>query len=193
MKTEVKALFKDFNAGEKKDVLKFELKGDMTDAQIVALHKLKGGQVFVHISSSQMDIDDLDEESHEGLQYSVNGDGTVVVPANQMTIDELPKEGQGEEPSETNESEPEADGANVDDPSAAGTEEDDQGEVVEKGAADPEEQSASTENVTDITQERKRRGRPKKDEHADDSGTEKGQDQQLEHPTGHTKDDNLPF
>ena len=57
-----------------------------------------------------MDIDDLDEESHEGLQYSVNGDGTVVVPANQMTIDELPKEGQGEEPSETNESEPEADG-----------------------------------------------------------------------------------
>jgi len=145
MKTEVKALFKKFNANDKKDVIESEF---------------KGGQVFVHISSSQMDMDDLDEESHEGLQYSVNGDGTVIVPANQMTIDELPKEGQEKGPSETLAAETEAGGANEVDPSVTGDEKVDQGEVVEKGASDSEGQSTSPENVTDITQERKRRGRP---------------------------------
>ncbi|MDR7316606.1 hypothetical protein [Brevibacillus nitrificans] len=91
MKTEVKALFKDFNAGEKKDVLKFELKGDLTDAQLVALHKLKGGQVFINISSSQMDLDDIDDEEHEGVEYSVNGDRTVDAAPNQLSMDDVPK------------------------------------------------------------------------------------------------------
>ncbi|GIO10212.1 hypothetical protein J31TS6_62400 [Brevibacillus reuszeri] len=193
MKTEVKALFKKFNANDKKDVIEFELKGDLSGDQLLALHKLKGGQVFVQISSSQMDLDDLDEEEREGLKYSVNGDGTVIVPANQMTIDEVPKEGQGEDTTETLAAETVAGGANEVDPSDTGGEKDDQGEEVEKGASDQEKQSASAENVTDITQERKRRGRPKKEESADDSGAEKGPDQQRENPTGHTDDDDLPF
>jgi len=178
MKTEVKALFKKFNANDKKDVIESEF---------------KGGQVFVHISSSQMDIDDLDEDGHEGLQYSVNGDGTVTVPANQMTIDELPKEGQEKRPSETLAGETEEGGENEEDHSDEGGDKDDQGEEVEQGSSDPEEQAASTDNVTDITQERKRRGRPKKEEPADDSGAEKGPDQQPENPTGQTDDDDLPF
>lgn len=193
MKTEVKALFKKFNANDKKDVIEFELKGDLSGDQLLALHKLKGGQVFVHISSSQMDIDDLDEEEREGLKYSINGDGTVIVPANQMSIDELPKEGQGEGTTETLAAETEAGGAKAEDPSDAGGEKDEQGEEGQTGASDPEEQSASPENVTDITQERKRRGRPKKEEPADDSGAEKGPDQQPENPNGHTDDDDLPF
>ncbi|WPS88545.1 hypothetical protein SMD22_06210 [Brevibacillus halotolerans] len=58
MKTLVKATFLDFNAGSKKDILKFEIKGDLTDAQIVSLHKLKGNIVFLDISSDQLDIYD---------------------------------------------------------------------------------------------------------------------------------------
>lgn len=193
MKTEVKALFKKFNANDKKDVIEFELKGDLSGDQLLALHKLKGGQVFVHISSSQMDIEDLEGEEHEGINYSVNGDGTVTVPANQMTIDELPKTGQGEEASETLALETEAGEGNALDPADAGAEKGDQGEEVEEGASDPEKQSASPENVTDITQEPKRRGRPKKEEPAADSGVENGPDQQPENPTGHTDDDDLPF
>ncbi|MBY0088441.1 hypothetical protein [Brevibacillus brevis] len=188
MKTEVKALFKDFNAGEKKDVLKFELKGDMTDAQIVALHKLKGGQVFVQISSSQMDMDDIEGEEHEGIKYSVNGDGTVSVPTNQMTIDELPKQGQ-----ETHTAETDAGGANTEDTSGTNAEEDDQGEEVEQGASASEELSINSDNVADIPQERKRRGRPKKQEPADYPGAQNGPDHQPENPDSHTDDDDLPF
>ncbi|GIO04776.1 hypothetical protein J31TS6_08040 [Brevibacillus reuszeri] len=193
MKTEVKALFKKFNANDKKDVIEFELKGDLSGDQLLALHKLKGGQVFVHISSSQMDIDDLDEEGHEGLQYSVNGDGTVTVPANQMTIDELPKAEQGEESTVTHAAEPEAGGGDTVDPTDVGGEKDDQGEEGETGASDPEEQSASPDNVTDITQVRRGRGRPKKGEPAENPGEPQGLDQQPENPTGHTDDDDLPF
>ncbi|WP_312118277.1 hypothetical protein [Brevibacillus reuszeri] len=193
MKTEVKALFKKFNANDKKDVIEFELKGDLSGDQLLALHKLKGGQVFVQISSSQMDLDDLEDDEHEGIKYSVNGDGTVIVPLNQMTIDEIPKEGQGDESTETLAAESEAGGENEEHPSDEGGDKDDQGEVVEQGASDPEEQSASPENVTDITHERKRRGRPKKEEPAENPGAENGPDQQPENPTGHTDDDDLPF
>ncbi|MED1792828.1 hypothetical protein P4V54_09105 [Brevibacillus nitrificans] len=172
MKTEVKALFKDFNAGEKKDVLKFELKGDLTDAQLVALHKLKGGQVFINISSSQMDLDDIDDEEHEGVEYSVNGDGTVDVAPNQLSIDDVPKQDVLEE---------------------KGGQDSDEGQLPHKGdevenepAADPYPQ----ENVADIEQERKRRGRPKKAE-SETVQPEQTENQLDELPT--TSDDDLPF
>lgn len=188
MKTEVKAMFQDFNAGAKKDVIKFEVKGDLTDEQIVALHKLKGGTVFVQISSSQMDMDDIEGDEHEGIKYSVNGDGTVSVPANQMTIDELPKQGQ-----ETHTAETDTGGVNAEDTSGTDTEEDDQGEKVEKGASASEELSTNPENVSDTTQEPKRRGRPRKNDPTDKPDSQDESEQQPENPDSHTDDDDLPF
>jgi len=182
MKTEVKALFKDFNAGEKKDVLKFELKGDMTDAQIVALHKLKGGQVFVQISSSQMDLDDLDEDEREGIEFSVGEDGIVNVTPDQLSIDDVQKQkdhGEEESSGEDTSSEAGEIEPNQDDKDAASEE--------------TEEQPASPENVADIAQERKRRGRPKKSETDPVDETPPVSDDQPENPIGHTADDDLPF
>ncbi|MBA4535160.1 hypothetical protein [Brevibacillus halotolerans] len=92
MKTLVKATFLDFNAGSKKDILKFEIKGDLTDAQIVSLHKLKGNIVFLDISSDQLDIYDYDSEPnvHEGIWYNVESGGDVEVIEEQLTIEDVP-------------------------------------------------------------------------------------------------------
>ncbi|AIG25144.1 hypothetical protein EGH10_10710 [Brevibacillus laterosporus] len=92
MKTLVKATFLDFNAGSKKDILKFEIKGDLTDAQIVSLHKLKGNIVFLDISSDQLDIYDYDSEPkvHEGIWYNVDTGGNVEVTEEQLTIENVP-------------------------------------------------------------------------------------------------------
>ncbi|WP_438769111.1 hypothetical protein [Brevibacillus sp. JB24b] len=92
MKTQIKATFQDFNAGSKKDILKFEIKGDLTDAQIVSLHKLKGNIVFLDISSDQLDIYDYDSESnvHEGIWYNVDTGGNVEVTEEQLTIEDVP-------------------------------------------------------------------------------------------------------
>ncbi|AKF92702.1 hypothetical protein [Brevibacillus laterosporus] len=92
MKTLVKATFLDFNAGSKKDILKFEIKGDLTDAQIVSLHKLKGNIVFLDISSDQLDIYDYESESnvHEGIWYNVDTGGNVEVTEEQLTIEDVP-------------------------------------------------------------------------------------------------------
>ncbi|MGG1443545.1 hypothetical protein ABE354_16150 [Brevibacillus laterosporus] len=92
MKTQIKATFQDFNAGSKKDILKFEIKGDLTDAQIVSLHKLKGNIVFLDISSDQLDIYDYDSESnvHEGIWYNVESSGNVEVTEEQLTIENVP-------------------------------------------------------------------------------------------------------
>ncbi|MCR8986032.1 hypothetical protein NW801_13470 [Brevibacillus laterosporus] len=92
MKTLVKATFLDFNAGSKKDILKFEIKGDLTDAQIVSLHKLKGNIVFLDISSDQLDIYDYGSESnvHEGIWYNVDTGGNVEVTEEQLTIEDVP-------------------------------------------------------------------------------------------------------
>lgn len=178
MKTEVKAMFQDFNAGAKKDVIKFEVKGDLTDEQIVALHKLKGGTVFVQISSSQMDMDDIEDGEREGVKYSVGGDGTVTVPPNQMSMDEVPQQ-------------PEQDGeqgTNNDDLLEQGT---DNGDTEEKESGS-DEQSASSGSVADIAQERKRRGRPRKEEAPEN--VEQGESETPpDNPPGHTEDDDLPF
>ncbi|CAM5794687.1 hypothetical protein [Brevibacillus borstelensis] len=180
MKTEVKAVFQDFNAGAKKDVIKFEVKGDLTDEQIVALHKLKGGTVFVQISSSQMDIDDIEDEEtvHEGIGYTVNGDGTVHVDSSQLSLDDVPDE-EEEVESEENDSDeldvddelPESEAAN-----------DEPGEGSEEKL---DESAPAADNVADLSTERKRRGRPKKEEQ---------QPQNVDdNDTLPTADDDLPF
>lgn len=179
MKTEVKAVFQDFNAGAKKDVIKFEVKGDLTDEQIVALHKLKGGTVFVQISSSQMDIDDIEDEGnvHEGIGYTVNGDGTVNVDSSQLSLDDVPAEREEVE-SEKHDS----DELDVDDelPESEAVN-DEPGEEPEEKL---DESAPAADNVADLNTERKRRGRPKKEE----------QPQAVhDNDTLPTADDDLPF
>ncbi|GED35061.1 hypothetical protein P9G84_23735 [Brevibacillus centrosporus] len=167
MKTEVKALFKDFNAGEKKDVLKFELKGDLSDSQLVALHKLKGGQVYIQISSSQMDIDDIEEDDdHPGMEYSVGRDGVVQVDSSQLSLEDVATSENAADPDELPE--------------------DTQADNESGGDLEP-----TSQNVADIDQERKRRGRPKKTE-SDTVPAEDPADKLDDLPAA-SSDDDLPF
>lgn len=182
MKTEVKALFKDFNAGEKKDVLKFELKGDLTDSQLVALHKLKGGQVYIQISSSQMDIDDIDDEEYEGVEYSVGGDGVVNVASNQLSIDDVPKQQEQEDEQGTDEDIL---------PDEGKEEEVEDSNIEENPGLD--EVSVAPDNVTTISQERKRRGGPKKTETDPESTAPPVPGDKPNDDPGNTNDDDLPF
>lgn len=92
MKTQVKAAFQDFNAGAIKTNIKLEVKSELTDEQIVALHKLKKGSiVFVQIASGQVDIDDYDDEDGENSERqwvtsTTDKSGNADVSGNQLSI-----------------------------------------------------------------------------------------------------------
>ncbi|UED70761.1 hypothetical protein [Brevibacillus sp. HD3.3A] len=169
MKTEVKALFKKFNANDKKDVIEFELKGDLSGDQLLALHKLKGGQVFVKISSSQMDMDDLDEDEHDGIQYSVGGDGVVAIAPDQMSIDDVPQQGGVDE---------------------QGSDEDVIPEEPQEQQDETGSEPVTPENASENEQEPKRRGRPRK---TDTPPTEESSANQDELPPADPNDEDLPF
>ncbi|UHA74419.1 hypothetical protein [Paenibacillus sp. 481] len=175
MKTQIQAYFNDFNAGAKKDVIKLEIRGKLTDEQIVKLHKLKGNEVFVSLASGQMEIDDYEQNDHEGIQYKVNSDGSVDVPPAQVTIDEVTAAVDTDKAAETvadtdrkqsEESEPEP--------------EQEQEQEQEQGPQQEPSTESSSDNVADITQERKKRGRSKKE------------DEQKEQPEVPTSEGGLP-
>ncbi|MEY9091882.1 hypothetical protein [Paenibacillus sp. RC84] len=96
MKTTVKINFTDLNTDKKDEqVIKLTVRGDLSDEQILTLYKLKKqGIGFVDLYSAQTDIDDFakDDDDHEGIEYTVNGGGTVEVDADQLSIDDLPEE-----------------------------------------------------------------------------------------------------
>ncbi len=81
----ISAEFKSIQRDSKKTVLKFEVKGDSQD-KIIKLYPYAGHNVNLEILAAQMSIDEI-EEQHEVIQYGINGDGTVEVPENQMSMD----------------------------------------------------------------------------------------------------------
>lgn len=70
----------------KKTILEFIVKGDTSSDESYNFYKLAGSDVTLNIVESQMSI----EEFHEGVEYSVNEDGTASVPDGQVDMDDIP-------------------------------------------------------------------------------------------------------
>lgn len=81
------AEFKSVQRDSKKVALKFEAKGD-SEEKTIKLYPKAGFNVKLSLAPSQMSLEDF-READEGLQYSINGDGTVTVPPGQMNMDEV--------------------------------------------------------------------------------------------------------
>ncbi|WP_019536570.1 hypothetical protein [Paenibacillus ginsengihumi] len=85
---EITAEFASLQRDSKKTALKFAIKGD-SEEKAIKLYPFAGRNVTLNLQASQMSIEDYyGDERHEGVEYKVNGDGTVDVDTNQMTIDE---------------------------------------------------------------------------------------------------------
>ena len=79
--------FTSIQRDSKKTVLKFNVRGD-SDKQVIKLYPFAGRNVTLFLEASQMSIEEF-EEQHEGVEYNINGDGTVNVTNGQMNMDEL--------------------------------------------------------------------------------------------------------
>ncbi|MEJ8547107.1 hypothetical protein [Brevibacillus borstelensis] len=85
---EVTAEFMNIQRDSKKTVMKFAIKGDSED-KAQQLYKYAGRNVKLSVQPSQMSIEEFYEDQHEGLEYSVNSDGTVNVNSDQLSLDEV--------------------------------------------------------------------------------------------------------
>ena len=80
------AEFASIQRDDKKTVLKFNVKRD-TDGKLPKLYPFAGGNVTLSLEPSQMTIDEFYED-HEGVEYSVDQNGSVSVPEGQIDMDE---------------------------------------------------------------------------------------------------------
>lgn len=85
------AEFVSIQRDNKKTVLKLNVKRD-PDGKVNKLYPYAGENVSISLQQSQMTIDEFYEEPHEGINYSVEKDGTVSVEADQVTIDDVDSE-----------------------------------------------------------------------------------------------------
>ncbi|MFM1655566.1 hypothetical protein ACI7RC_26235 [Brevibacillus sp. B_LB10_24] len=86
---ETTAEFMNIQRDSKKTVMKFAIKGD-SEEKAQELYKFAGRNVKMTVQPSQMSIDEFyGEDEHEGLEYSINPDGTVDVPDGQLSLDEV--------------------------------------------------------------------------------------------------------
>jgi hypothetical protein len=82
------AEFVSIQRDNKKTVLKMNIKRD-TEGKVNYLYPHAGNNVSLILQPSQMTIDEFyKEDDHEGIKYSVDGNGNVSVPEGQMTIDD---------------------------------------------------------------------------------------------------------
>ena len=73
----------------KKTVLEFIVKGDASAENTFNFYKKAGSDVTLNIVESQMSTDDFEDEPHEGVQYTLNKDGTADVAPNQLSLDDV--------------------------------------------------------------------------------------------------------
>ncbi|EEM02476.1 hypothetical protein [Bacillus pseudomycoides] len=71
----------------KKTVIKLNVKGDTKD-KINKLYPFAGENVVIILEPSQMSIDEFYEEPHQGMENSVNSDGTADIVPGQLSIDD---------------------------------------------------------------------------------------------------------
>ncbi|MEN1934985.1 hypothetical protein AAIE21_05080 [Paenibacillus sp. 102] len=79
------AEFVSIQRDSKKTVIKLNVKGDTKD-KINKLYSFAGENVSIILEPSHMSIDEFYEESHEGMEYSVNSDGTTEVAPGQLKL-----------------------------------------------------------------------------------------------------------
>lgn len=83
------AEFKSIQRDSKKVALKFEAKGD-SEEKTIKLYPKAGFNVKLSLEPSQMSIEEFEDgEDHEGIEYSVKGDGSVEVADGQLNMDEI--------------------------------------------------------------------------------------------------------
>ena len=86
---ELTAEFISMQRDSKKTVMKFGVKGD-SEEKAQKLYKFAGRNVELAVKPSQMTVEEFyGEDEHGGIKYNVNGDGTVNVDPNQVSMDEL--------------------------------------------------------------------------------------------------------
>ncbi|OIK13567.1 hypothetical protein BIV60_13820 [Bacillus sp. MUM 116] len=85
----LKCEFNKSTKDSKKTVLEFIVKGDASAENTFNFYKRAGSDVTLNIIESQMSADDFEDESHEGIKYTVDKDGTASVNPNQMTLDDV--------------------------------------------------------------------------------------------------------
>jgi hypothetical protein len=79
----------------KKTVLKFNIKRD-PEGKVNKLYPHAGANVSLILEPSQMSIEEFYDDDHEGIEYSVDGNGNVSVPEGQLSLDEVEKEDETE-------------------------------------------------------------------------------------------------
>lgn len=84
---DVGAEFVSIQRDNKKTVLKFNIKRD-TEGKVSKLYSFAGSNVSLGLQPSQMTIDEFYEDDHEGIEYSVDDGGTVLVPEGQLSIND---------------------------------------------------------------------------------------------------------
>ncbi|WP_285397625.1 hypothetical protein [Lysinibacillus sp. fls2-241-R2A-57] len=90
------AEMKSIQRDSKKVVLKFEAKGD-SEEKTIQLYPRAGFNIKLLLEQSQMSIEDIDDgEDHEGLKYTVNGDGTTEV-VEQLNMEDVAQDKNGDD------------------------------------------------------------------------------------------------
>jgi uncharacterized lipoprotein YajG len=86
---ETSAEFMNIQRDSKKTTMKFAIKGD-SEKKAQELYKYAGRNVKIKVQPSQMTIEEFYEvDEHEGIEYSVDSNGNVKVPKDQMSMDEV--------------------------------------------------------------------------------------------------------
>lgn len=166
--SEIQAEFATLQRDSKKTALKFNIKGDNEKAS-AEFYRMAGMNVTLSLQASQMSIDEFYDDDHEGVQYTINPDGTVDMDPNQMTMDEVAA---ASEQTDGSEQQPD--------------------EAKQEAEAEPDKEP-ETEKVADINKARTRRGRKKKEDQ------DKTEEQPAPESSGQdelpplAQDDDLPF
>ncbi|KAA0547557.1 hypothetical protein FZW96_11965 [Bacillus sp. BGMRC 2118] len=85
------AEFMNIQRDSKKTTMKFAIKGD-SEEKAQELYKYAGCNVKLSIQPSQMSIEEFYEEQHEGLEYTIDRDGSVEMEdKDQMSFDDVPE------------------------------------------------------------------------------------------------------
>lgn len=124
---ETTAEFMNIQRDSKKTAIKFAIKGD-SEEKAQELYKFAGRNVKLAVQPSQMSIEEFNEQ-HEGIEYSVDKDGTTKISPDQISIDDVDsEEDQENQPEKVEEKLPFADDAGdfEDDPFGADFKDEDQ-------------------------------------------------------------------
>lgn len=88
---EFNAEFVSIQKDSKKTTLKFNIKGDSQD-KVIKLYPFAGRGVTLDLTPSQMSIDEFYDQEHEGIEYTVEKDGTAAVNPDQMSLKDVEKQ-----------------------------------------------------------------------------------------------------